>query len=438
MEVQLIGHATILLKDKNFSLVCDPWLEGGHVCNCTVWQYPPRITSTKNFNNFDCMYISHDHEDHCNFETLQLVNKDTPIYILNFENNKNLIMRLNELRFKNITVVEPWKKTKIAKNTSITIFPSDLKYADSSALIDYKDFSIYHGNDNVLKPSTLEKIGKLSKINIAFLPYAGLSGFPISYEFSFETKKKFAEKKKKDKLDAFYENVRSLNAEKSVPAAGDLCFVGNNNEWANYFDRASPIEVINFAPKDIKDKILDMRPNDIYSAEKGFIPSSGRDKWNYIIEDQKKFAKLPYVQKELKKYEDWLFGIKINNNNFKKLVFKYFETGLAKYSDIAKSIGNYIFTLQSSNEKNLKLELSIDFNTLKISDSFNQNYSKKFIIRPEILCRIIRREFLWSDAYCGLRMRLDRRPANNYNLNFWKWIYVMDSMKIDYKEFFIK
>ena len=36
MEVHLIGHATILLKDKNFSLIYDSWLEGGSLTNGTV------------------------------------------------------------------------------------------------------------------------------------------------------------------------------------------------------------------------------------------------------------------------------------------------------------------------------------------------------------------------------------------------------------------
>ena len=109
MQVQLIGHATVLLKDKGFSMICDPWLKGDYVNNCTVWQYPPREFGIEKINKFKYMYISHDHEDHCNAETLKKIKKITPIIILKFKENRNLIRRLKEMKFKNITEVIAWK-----------------------------------------------------------------------------------------------------------------------------------------------------------------------------------------------------------------------------------------------------------------------------------------------------------------------------------------
>ena len=82
MEVQLIGHATVLLKDKDYSFICDPWLEGDYVNNCTVWQFPPREFGLDKINKFTYMYISHDHEDHCNEKTLEKIDKNTKIFIL--------------------------------------------------------------------------------------------------------------------------------------------------------------------------------------------------------------------------------------------------------------------------------------------------------------------------------------------------------------------
>ena len=158
MEVQLIGHATILLKDQDFSFICDPWLKGGCINNAMVWQYPPRIRNIEDFSDFGYMYISHHHEDHCNLETLSLINKKTPIFLLDFKQNQDLKNNLNKLGFLNLNIIQPWKKTLIDKNTSITIFPADLPFADSSALIEYKNLAMYHGNDNILGEKTLAKI----------------------------------------------------------------------------------------------------------------------------------------------------------------------------------------------------------------------------------------------------------------------------------------
>ena len=435
MEVHLVGHATILLKDKNFSLICDPWLEGGSLTNGTIWQYPPRIKSTKDFDGFKYIYISHDHDDHCHIETSKFIDKDTPIYILNHKENKNLLYKLKDLKYKNLIIIEPWVKTKIEEDVFITIFPSDTDYLDSSALFNYKNYNIYHGNDNVLKPATYEKIGKLSKIDLAFMPYAALSGYPSIYEFDTETKIRLAEKKKKAKLEEFYKHVRALNAKVSVPAAGDLCVIGGDVPLLGI---GTPEDAINYAPNDIKNRIIDMRPNDIFSMEKGFIPYKNRNDWNYTQEDQERFSKLPHVKKVIDETNKWLLNENIDGDNFKKLVKKYFEDGLKEFENLAKEVGDYIFTLKSTNNKNLNFDISIDFNNLTVSEKFNENYSKKISIRPEILCKIIKREYLWSDAHAGLRMSVHRKPIDNWNNNFWKWIFCLDSHSMDFKPFFNK
>ena len=87
LEVRLVGHACVelLVDDKRF--LCDPWLGNNAVNNGLVWMYPPVTTSTENFYEADYIYISHDHDDHCNQETLEGFRRDIPIYILDFPNN---------------------------------------------------------------------------------------------------------------------------------------------------------------------------------------------------------------------------------------------------------------------------------------------------------------------------------------------------------------
>lgn len=435
MEVHLVGHATILLKDKNFSLVCDPWLEGGSLTNGTIWQYPPRIKDTKDFEPFKYMYISHDHDDHCHNQTSKQIDKDTPIYVLNHKENKNLLYKLKDQKYRNIIIVDPWTKKKIQEDLYITIFPADTGYLDSSALINYKNYSIYHGNDNILYPATYEKIGKLSKIDLAFMPYAALSGYPSIYEFDEETKKRLADEKKKKKIEAFYDDVRALNAKVSVPAAGDLCVIGGDVPLLGI---GNPDDVINNAPSDIKDRILDMRPNDIFCMEKGFIPYKNRKEWNYTVEDQAKFAKLPHVKKVIDETNNWLLNENIDGENYKKLVKNYFQSGLNEFKNLAEKVGNYVFTLRSNNNNGLNMDISIDFKNLSLTEEYNENYTKKINIRPEILCKIIKREFLWSDAHAGLRMSIDRRPIDNWNEDFWGWLFCLDSHSMDIKPYFKK
>lgn len=439
MQVQLIGHATVLLKDKDFSFVCDPWLVGDYVNNCTVWQYPPREFGIEKLKKFKYIYISHDHEDHCNAQTLKKINKKTPIFILKFKENRNLIRRLKEMKFTNVTEIDAWKKYRIDQDTSITIFPSDQGFVDSSALIEYKGQNIYHGNDCILYPNTIKKISKLAKIDIAFMPYAGFSGFPSSYEFSYKLKKRLAEKKKREGLKSFYEAVKLLRPSKAVPAAGDLIIVGKGKAWINYFDRASPLEAIRKAPSKIKSRLIDMRPGDIFTKDKGIKKYRAVQKWKYNTKDQEKFYAQPHVKKEVERYNNWILNLNINNINFNNLVIEFFKKALNK--KIVNKLKNYKFQLISKNvERNLNIILLIDFGKKKITklEKPTKKYTKKIIIDPFVLCRIIRHEILWGDAYCGLFMKLHRKPSNNYNLNFWRWFYGTDELKINYSKYFRK
>jgi len=429
MNVELVGHATIAIKSDNFTMLCDPWLVGGFCGSAMIWQYPPRIKGIEDFKKIDCMYISHDHFDHMNIETLKKIDKNIPIYMFNFHDNKNLLINLKDLGFQNINICEPWKKVNINSDTSITIFPSDLEYADSSALITHKGFNVYHGNDNMLNADTYKKISKLCKVDLAFMPYCGLSGFPSAYEFDKNLKDELATKKRNETLKKFYDCVVALDPKKAVPAAGDLCIITKDTLWANYYDRSSPIEAVNEAPKNLQDVIIDMKPNDTFYQEEGLVRFESKEKWDYNAEDQNKFSQLNHVKSEVDKLENWLHFEDVDNEQFKQNVKKYFQLGLEKYKDLAKLVGDYTFVINMDNGKNLNYSLTIDFKTMKIIENSTENYNKRIKIRPEIFCKIMKRNIQWSEAYAALKMKLDRKPYNNYNLKFWKWLYCLDAMQ---------
>jgi len=225
-----------------------------------------------------------------------------------------------------------------------------------------------------------------------------------------------------------------LNPKKAVPAAGDLTLVGNGNEWVNFFDKPTTEELKNDAPDSIKEKILLMGPDDTYNFSSGYIPAKNKINWTTEIEDQKKFGKLPEVKTKIDSYCSWLYNI--STEKFESLVFDYFNNGILKFENTAQKIGDYIFTLSSRNEKSMNADITIKFNDLKITKSHSENYSKKISLDPEIMCRIIRKEMLWSDAFSSMFLKIDRRPYNNYNRTFWAWLENLNSLKFNYKEYF--
>jgi L-ascorbate metabolism protein UlaG (beta-lactamase superfamily) len=427
MRISYPGHASILVESKTANFMCDPWLIGGHVNNCSVWLYPPRKMTFYELPKLDFIYVSHEHEDHCNIETLEKLPNDLPVYILKFRDNYDvLLQRLKKCGMENIFECEPFKTYAINSNTNITIFPSDEGWIDSSACIEHDGYVIYHGNDNYVSPATFKEIAKKFQVDIAFLPYAGFSGFPASYEFSQEVKLKFAKKKKIEAVDEFFTSIDALKPKIAIPAAGDLCLVSEDQAWINYYDRCSPDEVVERAKThcNTNTQVFSMRAGDSYIRDVGFLAHPNRSDWGYSIDDQVRFARLPEVKKTIEKYNNWLHDV--DNPYFQEDLIKYFEQGLSFFSKFAYEVGSYIFSLRTTGK--LSASVTINFLDMSVKKGFDENYTKKIEIQGTVLYRVMRQDFLWGDAYSSCRMFLDRRPPENYNRKFWQWLYSLDGL----------
>jgi len=430
MKITYPAHANVLVEGNGINFACDPWLEGGFVNTCTVWMYPPRRISFKDVPPLDFIYISHEHADHSNPDTLVKMPKDLRIYIMKFRNNV-LANKLKDFGFENVVTLDQGETHHINHNTQITILCSEDNWIDSSAVIKHDGFTLYHGNDNFLSAETLAKIAQRFPIDMAFLPYAGFSGYPATYEFPDDLKKEFAERKKDKTMDIFFNAVTALNPKIAVPAAGDLALIGDDVAWMNWFDRCTPDEVVERAQnRGLGNIILPMRPGDAYIPEQGtFVKHPRRDEWGFNTEDVLRFGRQPYVLDAIKKYLSWEQDVQ--PSDLQREIIEYFRAGLEKYRSSAEEVttdevGRYIFTLRATGR--FPAEVTVDFKTVTVREGFDPDYTKKMIIDGAILNRVMRRDMLWSDAYASSRMTLDRRPPTYYNLAFWRWLYNLDEM----------
>ena len=67
----------------------------------------------------DCIYSSHEHEDHFQKETLQEFNKNTQIYVCKFPTDR-FYNKIIELGFNNVTELSPWKAETLSEDLTIT------------------------------------------------------------------------------------------------------------------------------------------------------------------------------------------------------------------------------------------------------------------------------------------------------------------------------
>ena len=105
--VKFLGQASTLIETKTKRILVDPWIVGP--CNGNAWYTLRHKAATKKNipTDVDCIYISHEHEDHFQKETLQEFNKNTQIYVCKFPTDR-FYNKIIELGFNNVTELSAW------------------------------------------------------------------------------------------------------------------------------------------------------------------------------------------------------------------------------------------------------------------------------------------------------------------------------------------
>jgi hypothetical protein len=78
MRIDLIGHASLLLRSGELKLLTDPWW-AGPAYEEQWYPYPFPVPERYDLRALDALYISHGHEDHLHAKTLEALPKDATL-----------------------------------------------------------------------------------------------------------------------------------------------------------------------------------------------------------------------------------------------------------------------------------------------------------------------------------------------------------------------
>ena len=278
MHLQYLTSASVIINDKNTSILCDPWLVDGEYYGS--WCHFPELNfKPEDFNYVDFIYLSHIHPDHSSVKTLKKMNKNIPILIHSYATKffKNMIERLG---FK-VIELEHNKRTHLKENLYINILAADNcnpelchKYfgcsivenkfgstsIDSMAVFDNGDEVLVNTNDcpYLLANETASIIkSQYSKIDVLLVGYTSASAFPQCFEMT--TNQKIIEKKRLQSMYVEYAEkyVELLRPKYFFPFAGRYTLAGkltklNNDKGAyeledayEYFTKKSSINLKN-------------------------------------------------------------------------------------------------------------------------------------------------------------------------------------------------
>ena len=223
MFVKFLGQACTLIETKKERIIVDPWIIGP--CNGNAWYTLRNKAATKHNipTDVDCIYISHEHEDHFQAETLKEFNRNIPIYICKFPTDR-FYDKIVKLGFKNITQLSSWKSEKLSDDLEITsIKNQDLMFEDSALLVKSKEGTIFCQTDCKMDFQSLKKVNA-QKPDIGFFMYSVANWYPDVYDYSKEKRDEIAKKRKSGKINGFVNYVNVIKPKFAVAYAGGPLF----------------------------------------------------------------------------------------------------------------------------------------------------------------------------------------------------------------------
>jgi UDP-MurNAc hydroxylase len=308
MKIHFYGNACFSIFHNGIHILCDPWLDGPAVAGGWT-HFPPCNFKACDIPKPDYIYISHIHSDHCEATTLENLDHNVPVILL--ERNPNFLEKmLRSKGFPNLILVPEKIPTQITPKLGVEAFGATFdhlssQFIDSSILFDFGDKIVLNCNDNAPEIDFCNYISrKYPIVNLAFLPAGGGGAYPAMY-------KNLSDLEKKEAVETTLENyamlfttaINIIKPSTVVPVAGGYAIQGPLSESVNWFQprRFNLMEIVKYYQEHGSENIK------IFPLQSGMVLDANKQK----ILDGKYHI---WTENELKKYFTRLNKPKISNS----------------------------------------------------------------------------------------------------------------------------
>ncbi len=168
LKISRILHAGYIFTYGQTNIVFDPIFENPFSQNCYAFPNIKFDYDKIKKLRFDAVFISHYHDDHFSLKSLNLIHRDTPIYIYCiFEEIINLIQQLG---FKKVYQIGVNEKVTIS-SFAITSRKALDAAVDSLFQIEIENLNILNVVDSWIDDDTLKKLEDLKPWNLILWPF---------------------------------------------------------------------------------------------------------------------------------------------------------------------------------------------------------------------------------------------------------------------------
>ncbi len=413
-KITLVGSASLLIEWKNFNILTDPWMKG--LCVFDSWvNYPPSGIQVNELPRIDAIWISHEHSDHFHLPTLMEFDKNIPIYVPDYDNNR-LEKKLREFGFKNITSMKQEKIYNFSPEINAISFSRGHVFNDSILYLQLGNFSILNVNDAGFNWSIKHAIGDVDMVCMQFGP---ASAYPATWTHINEKAKIQLNKNRNDGMLRMIKQVLdATNAKYFIPFANfnELYHKDHLEFVLDSQSKNRPSDVVKFL-KDYPIDILDILPGESWNGRTGKF--SRRDDREDLFNKEHLMGYLEEIQEK----QEFETTIPFEFNLTHKELKQYFES----FSDshLARRVGNYTvsLTLEHLDEK---VHGFIKFDDGNITYEKIEKESKANLLMKcpgHLVQEIIRNDLYWDELVSGFWCEFSRDP-DIYNVAFWQLLHV--------------
>ncbi len=276
LQVSRILHAGYIFDYCGTAIAFDPIFENPFSRNCYAFPDVKFDQKAIQRHRLDAVVISHHHDDHCSLESLDLLDRRTPIYL--YCVHEELFHLIRQLGFRTVTALQMHVPVSIG---SLVVTPHLAVDEDVDCLFHVKagDLNVLNVVDAWIHPLALEKLARLAPWDMILWPFQTLR----EIEVLAPTR---ALPPERGLLPEFAEQLAVLRPRVLVPSSCQF----RHESWSWYNQAIFPISYAEFA-RDVQVQlpqvqVVRMDPSVSVSLTKHSLTAASSLTWIHLTCEQ--------------------------------------------------------------------------------------------------------------------------------------------------------
>lgn len=431
MRITYYGQACTLIEAGGLKILTDPWLTEGAYQG--TWFHThiladAGVTPETFPKDIDYLFLSHEHLDHFDVNTLKHFRRDIPFLICRFSTGK-FHEYLRKLGFTNIRQVASGESLNLGNDVTATVFGTVEYTNDSAILVEHAGVRIFNETDCKLGYDDLRKIGALG-IDIGFYMFSGANWYPMLYDYPEEKMLEAVRRRRRSLLRSLVQRVRLTKPKCAVPAAGPCTVLDPSLLWLNQEDRGIFVDpelaVRELRDADLQTEPLYMAATDVWDSSSGFRPQAPAvfraPRQEYIRAASERMAGAITAAKQSEPPA---------HDNLANLLPEYFDSLVAAQSPGIRAKINAKLALAVSGPRGGNW--TVDFTscgTEFVREGILPDWTYKIDVEDKLISPYVTgEEPFFEDLLLSLRFRCARRP-DEFNEPLYHFLYEPDPEKL--------